>query len=209
MRNKTKKPDWQYIIHMKLTRNPILLILMILLSMQLCKFSDGHFTNRSLLHRLSGMEYQIDKHVVKLENGEYIKEILPGTASLLRVNLSEWLILGDLNYDSQSDAAVILTTNMGGTGKFYYLIPVLRQADNPVALEAILLGDRISMVSLNIENQQISVVYLDRNSEDSMTSTPGREIQRRFSIINSTVTELNEPTISLSEYVRVLYRSDD
>ncbi|MBU0710702.1 hypothetical protein KKC74_03595 [bacterium] len=136
------------------------------------------------------MEYQIDNHLVKLEKGTSLKEIVTGAASKLRVDLSEWLVLGDLNCDHQSDAVVILTTNMGGTGVFYYLVPVIRQPDKTVALESILLGDRISMVALDIQDGQINVVYLDREIGDSMTRSPSIEIQRRFTLSNNTLSML-------------------
>jgi hypothetical protein len=189
---------------MKVAQKSLVLISTVFLFWQACSFSNGKLTNRSFLQRLSGMEYRIDEYVVKLENGAYEQETLPDSASKLHVDLSDWLTFGDLNNDARSDAAAILTTNMGGSGINYYLVPVVQQADNPVALKAIRLGDRISMVSLSIENQQIAVVYLEQNTGDSTTSAANREMQRRFAIIDNTVSELSEFTISLNEYVRAL-----
>ena len=175
---------------MRFSHTPISLTLIFLLSSQFCNHSNWDFSNRSFLRRLSSMEYQIDNQVVKLEKGTCVKEIVPGAASKLRVNLSEWLALGDLNCDHQSDAVVILTANMGGSGTFYYLIPVIKQREKTVALESILLGDRISMVALDIQDGQITVVYFDRDIGDSMTSSPSVEIQRRFTLSNNTLSML-------------------
>lgn len=147
------------------------------------------------------MDYRIDDQVIALKKGTFVKDILPGTASKIRVDLSDWLILGDLNNDHQSDAAIILTANMGGSGRFFYLIPVLWQTNNPLALEAILLGDRISMVSLNIENQQINVVYLGYSPEEAMATSPSREIQRHFILRDHVITEVNDTSMNVAAII--------
>lgn len=165
-------------------------IFLVCLICQSCGFTRRHLSNRTFLRLLSGLEYRIDDQVIQLEKGKYVQKIAPGTASEMYVALSDWLVLGDLNGDRQADAAVILITNNGSTGKHYYLVPVLRQGNQLVALNAILIGERISIVSMIIEDQQIDVVYLDREPGDSMVALPKIEIRRRFSIKSNTLAEL-------------------
>lgn len=164
-------------------------ILLVGLVYQFCGFPTHHLSNRAFLRLLSGLEYRIDDQLIQLEKGKSVQKIAPDAAEM-SVALSDWLVLGDLNGDRQDDAAIVLITDKGGTGEHYYLVPVLRQDKQPVALNAICIGERISIVSLNIEDQQIDVVYLDREPGDSVTALPKIEIRRRFSVKGDRLTEL-------------------
>lgn len=158
---------------------------------QSCGLSNRHLSNRAFLRRLSGLEYRIGDLAVRLENGKYVQETAPDAASEIHVVLSEWLVLGDLNGDHQSDAAVILIANQGNAAKHYYLVPVIRQGKQLAALDAISIGDRISMVSLSIADRQIDVVYLDKEPGNQTESSPKTEIRRRFSVRSDALTELS------------------
>lgn len=174
---------------------PIVIILMIFIS---CHPTEHWFSNRTFLRQLSNMDYKIDDRIISLEKGTFSEEILPGSASKLQVKLSEWLALGDINADQKSDAVVVLIENTGGSGTFYHLIPVIRQGKSPHALHAIMLGDRISMVSLNIENQRINVVYLEHSSKEAMSSPPSREIQRHFILKDKMITEVKNTSMNVA-----------
>jgi len=182
----------------KLTYFITLPVLIILLVAESCHHSGRRFSNRVFLRQLSNMEYKLDNRIIPLEKGVYSGEILPGAASTINVKLSEWLALGDINGDKQSDAVVVLIHNAGGSGTFHYLVPVVKDSDNLCALDAVLLGDRISMVSLNIENQQINIVYLKHGSEEAMSTPPSREIQRHFRLQDHALTEVNDKSLNVA-----------
>ncbi|MGC9363585.1 MAG: hypothetical protein ACP5FZ_03345 [Fidelibacterota bacterium] len=176
---------------MKVICKYLLPIFLVSLICQSCGLSSRHLSNRAFLRHLSGLEYRIDNQVIQLAKGKYMQKKAPDATSEMVVALSDWLVLGDLNGDRQADAAVILITNSGGNGKYYYLVPVLRQDNqHPLALNAFFVGERISIVSLNIEDQQIDLVYLDREPGDSMATLPKIEIRRRFSIKSDTLAEI-------------------
>jgi amidase len=72
------------------------------------------------------------------------------------VQLMEPLIAsGDLDGDGVTDAAAVLIDHSSGSGTFYYLTAVLDALNNPMPLEALMIGDRIQVKSLVIDDGQI------------------------------------------------------
>ena len=76
---------------------------------------------------------------------------------------------GDLNSDGQGDLAAHVVLRTGGSGVFHYIIPVYNNNGEPVAQQAVFLGDRIVLENIAISNGAIEVLMLDRSSEDPYT----------------------------------------
>lgn len=112
--------------------------------------------------------YLIDDHDLAFSNGKY-------TSADSTVN-------GDIKTKTLSPsgnlAASIIAVNFGGSGTFYYLIGATKQSGKEVYSQPILLGDRISISSVTIEdpaahdNGEIIVEYLDRPSTAPMSQGP-------------------------------------
>ncbi|MFH1780860.1 MAG: Kazal-type serine protease inhibitor [Candidatus Nealsonbacteria bacterium] len=101
---------------------------------------------------------------------------------------------GDLNSDKVNDAALIVTSEPGGTGTFYYVTAALQDAPSGKALglNAILLGDRIAPQNISIDNGKIMVNYADRKLSEPFTTRPSIGITRYFEVQDSVLTEVTE-----------------
>jgi hypothetical protein len=92
---------------------------------------------------------------VTLANGEHRQPAAPGSATEIVVTLTDPIAFGTLN--GQPAAAVVLVTEPGGSGVFYELAAVLLQGGRPVNVATTLLGDRIKVEAIAIQNDQIVV----------------------------------------------------
>jgi len=102
--------------------------------------------------------------------------------------------IGDLNSDKVNDAALIVTSEPGGSGTFYYITAALQDAKSGTAtgINAILLGDRIAPQNFSINNGKIMVNYADRKKSEPFTAQPSLGITRYFEVQDSILTEVTE-----------------
>jgi LysM repeat protein len=105
---------------------------------------------------------------VQLADGKYEGEpFVEGGASRPTVVFADpFTAFGDLNGDGIEDAAVILAENSGGSGVFIYLAAVVDQDGMPVNAATRLLGDRVEIKSLTIDNGQIVIAMLTQGPDD-------------------------------------------
>jgi len=76
----------------------------------------------------------------------------PGSASVPRVDfLGDLVARGDLDGDGEDEAAVMLTTNFGGTGVYSYVAVVDQLAAENRSLDTRTVGDRIQLRGMRIE----------------------------------------------------------
>lgn len=73
---------------------------------------------------------------------------------------------GDLNGDGLEDAAVVLATNLGGSGTFYDLIAVLNQNGTPAQAGYSPFGDRQAVRALRIADGRVVLDYLTQGRGD-------------------------------------------
>lgn len=87
---------------------------------------------------------------------------------------------------SGTTAAVIVTDNPGGSGTFFYLVGALRKEGETIYSQPVLLGDRIKIVSLSLDNPGtednglLSVEYLDRSATAAMSEEPSVKVIKKF-----------------------------
>jgi len=136
--------------------------------------------------------YIIEDDPVTLINGKAEKEISPGSASKIEVAAWGKPVKGDLTGDGISDAALILAYSAGGSGTFYYVAAALNNFDSgkTVGTNAILLGDRVAVQNISIDQKEIIVNYADRKKDDPMVIQPSIGITRRFMVESSLLTEM-------------------
>jgi hypothetical protein len=92
---------------------------------------------------------------ITLFNGSYSE----GSGTMIySVNMLNNYAFGDLNGDGINDAAIILVENMGGTGQFVSLISVYDNGGMPLQKDAVELGDRVQVNSMDISS---GVIHLD------------------------------------------------
>jgi hypothetical protein len=165
-------------------RIPATLVLSALLLISISGCSDeaeraagkqGEASLRSFILSLQRADYpleDIEGGVVPLDDGYFVQQAAVGSASEIRVDLSDPVATGDYNNDGLSDALVTLRMSGGGTGTFYYVALVLN--DDGVARPAatVFIGDRVVIQSLELAEDEIRVDYLDRCDGEPMAKTP-------------------------------------
>lgn len=106
-------------------------------------------------------------------------ELVDGEASIQTVSNSDTRetlrvfgdpVYGDLDNDGDEDAVLLLQYSGGGTGVFYYVTFALRDGEDYRASSALLLGDRISSQSVEIQNGRALVRFKDRDPSEPMSS---------------------------------------
>jgi heat shock protein HslJ len=135
-----------------------------------------------------------DSGLVQLVNGEFRAPIAEGSASELVVVLTNYAAFGDLDGDGQEEAAVILVTNAGGSGSFYDLAIVGKQGETLTNLANTLLGDRVQIKSLRIEDGEISVDFLTQGPDDPMCC-PTQYVVNHYALQNGELVQTGTETI--------------
>jgi heat shock protein HslJ len=80
--------------------------------------------------------------------------------------LDQLLAQGDLNGDGKTDAVVLLDDQSSGSGHFIWLAAVLDALGKPTPTEAVMLGDRIGVKSIKIDNGQVVADIVGQGTGD-------------------------------------------
>lgn len=132
-----------------------------------------------LMTALKNMTYKIDttqSGEAPLTDGEYREQAAPGSATETVVQITEHVASGTMS-DGQPAAAVILVSDPGGSGTFYYLSPVTLQDGQPLNVATTLLGDRVQINSLSIDGGQIIVDMVTQGPNDPFCCPTQRVVQ--------------------------------
>jgi heat shock protein HslJ len=138
----------------------------------------------------------IQADAVTLVRGRYEGEpFVEGGASRPIVSLIQQPIAyGDLTGDGQPDAVVHLAEDSGGSGTFVYLALVVSEAGRPVNLATTLLGDRVRVESLAVENGRVVVGMLQHGPDDPM-ARPTQLATRTFELRVDRLTETSDRSV--------------
>jgi len=122
--------------------------------------------------------YRIERQDVRLINGQAEAEAAPGSATKIKTSVFGQPIFGDLNEDSNEDAALFLMHKPGGSGTFYYVAAALNVNGAFRGTNAVLLGDRIAPQTIEIRDGVVIANYADRRPEESMAVPPSVGISK-------------------------------
>lgn len=103
---------------------------------------------------------------VQLVDGVYETPAAPGSAAMAYVQTTDLVATGELN--GQSAVAVVLNSSAGGSGMFYDLAVVTEQDGQWTNVATTYLGDRITVNSVAIENNQIVVDMITQGPDEPM-----------------------------------------
>ena len=148
---------------------------------------------------LANMEYYVEytaSGVAPLVDGEYREPAAPGSAAETVVQLTDSIAYGTL--DGQEAAAVVLVSSPGGSGTFYDLAVVVVQDGAPVNVATTLLGDRVQINSLAIENDQIVVDMLTAGPNDPMCC-PSQQVVQTYELEGALLVLASEEIVSSGE----------
>ncbi|MES2315794.1 MAG: hypothetical protein V4486_03620 [Patescibacteria group bacterium] len=132
----------------------------------------GQSANQSPKPKVDNLTYNIDGDIFTLKDGNAEKESLPGSPMVDSLSLFGDTAYGDLDGDGDTDAAVWLLNDPGGTGKFHYAALVINDRGTYTPTNALFLGDRIAPQTLEIHNGQAVYNFAERKPSDPFTAEP-------------------------------------
>jgi hypothetical protein len=97
--------------------------------------------------------------------------------------------VGDMDDDGLPDAAVVLSTNTGGSGVFQDLAAVLNRDGRPASVATAFLGDRVPVDRIFIVEGEIHVDLTVHGPGDAMCC-PTLSVTRRFRLSEDALREL-------------------
>jgi len=116
--------------------------------------------------------YCIEEDIIMLSGGQAEHPVVSGSAGKAETRVFGKPERGDLDGDGDEDAAVILLHRAGGSGTFFYIAAAIREQAGFVGTNAVLLGDRIALQSLQIRNGVLMASYADRRATEPMAAAP-------------------------------------
>ncbi len=141
--------------------------------------------------------YLIEKDKITLIDGKAEKEIAPGSASKIRINVFDgWSTKGDINNDGLEDTVVLLTYNGGGSGTFYYVALALQQEQGYLGTNTVFIGDRISPQTTEVRNREVIINYADRYPWESFSVSPSVGISKYLIYENGELKERQNEVLS-------------
>ncbi len=118
---------------------------------------------------------------VTLSQGEFRAPAVAGSASRTIVTLTNKQAFGKAQ--GREAGAVVLVIQTGGSGSFYELALLLKGADGWNNTDTVLLGDRVKVHSVAIEDGLIVAAIADHAPGDPICC-PTRDTTRRFAVRN-------------------------
>ncbi len=116
---------------------------------------------------------------VTLAHGEFRGPAAPGSASEVVVKVTGKAVFGAVH--GRSTGAVVLVSSSGGTGSFYELALLARGAKGWENTDTALLGDRVKVHAVAIENDHVIVDMTTHGPHDPLCC-PTLEVKKRFAV---------------------------
>ncbi len=152
----------------------------------------------------------IDGQPVTLVKGYAESPAAPGSATKIVTQYFGNDATGDLNGDGLADTAFLLTQNGGGSGTFYYVVVALATKTGYEGTNAVLLGDRISPQTTEIEGGKLVVNYADRAAGAPMTTKPSIGMTKYLSVQGKSLWEIyTNKSVGFSVHVPPGYTTDE
>ena len=116
---------------------------------------------------LENLTIDFDGDPVHLEGGR--ATVSYGGASSSTFTLQSPVVQGDLDGDDDSDMVAHIIERSAGTGAFHYVVPVINEAGTAVARTPVLVGDRVVMDHIGVQDGLIEVSLFDRGPDEPFT----------------------------------------
>jgi len=140
---------------------------------------------------LSNATYELpDLGSFALHGGQYEMSTGAGASQVVQA-FYQTAAFGDLDGDGVGDAAVVIATQTGGSGSFYYLVAMADRDGQPVQLGQEFLGDRVQVISMEIRDGAI-IVDMKVSAPDDPLCCPSSEVQRVYQLADGVLTMVEE-----------------
>jgi hypothetical protein len=139
---------------------------------------------------------------VQLVDGTYT-EGQPGDSGYLKVEVSDFIAIGDLTADGVNEAAAIISEYHGGSGVFVFLAVYAEQDGEPVFITSVFVDDRPKVGGLEIKNNEIRLGATVHRLDDAMCC-PTLETIRHYRLINGQLDMTDFATLTPTGQPRVI-----
>jgi hypothetical protein len=119
---------------------------------------------------------------VQLVDGSFT-EGQPGDSDYVKVEVSDFIALGDLTADGVNEAAAIVSEYHGGSGVFVFLAVYSEQDGEPVFITSSFVDDRPKIGGVEINNNEIRLEATVHRLDEAMCC-PTLETIRHYRLIN-------------------------
>ena len=143
--------------------------------------------------------YIIEGQKIRLIDGRSEIETTPGSATKVITSAFGKPVYGNIDGEGNTDAALILTHDPGGSGTFYYVAAALNVNGSYLGTRAILLGDRVNVRNISVRNGLIIADYADHRLGEPMTATPSVGKSKHLILENDVLKET--PLLTMGEEV--------
>ena len=116
---------------------------------------------------LEHLSVEIDGDLVRFEEGR--ATVSYGGTSATLFTLQNRVAQGDLDGDGDEDVVAHIIERVPGTGVFHLVLPVINDEGTAVAQPPIMVGDRIVMDTITVEDGLIEVSLFDRAEDEPFT----------------------------------------
>jgi hypothetical protein len=124
--------------------------------------------------------YRIDGRVVALRDGKHDELAAPASAAHRTTAVWGAPAAADLDGDGDQDAILIIATQQGGSGTFYYVAVAELDGGTYTGSAGVLLGDRIAPQSVGFADGVVTVNYAERRPDEPMSAPPSVAASKRF-----------------------------
>jgi hypothetical protein len=142
--------------------------------------------------RIKNHRYYLNfaKKYIQLKDGKFKQEGSPN--DYLKVELVDYLIT-DLDGNMTDDAVLVLATSPMGSGVFYELTTLISDTDDDFIRQSqsILLGDRIKLNSMSINDGQINLDMIVHKPGDP-SCCPTKKIVKQFYLTDGNLREASK-----------------
>lgn len=125
-------------------------------------------------------------YTVQLVSGIYTETLVPDSPLVAYVELTDVVAAGELN--GQPAYAAILVSNSGGSGVFNDLAVVMEVDGQWTNVATTLLGDRVAINSLTIENNQVVIDMITQGPDDPMCC-PTQQVVIAYELVDGELVE--------------------
>ena len=139
---------------------------------------------------------------VQLVDGSFT-EGQPGDSGYLKVEVSDFISIGDLTADGINEAAAIVSEYHGGSGVFVFLAVYSEQEGEPVFITSAFVDDRPKIGGLEINNNEIRLAATVHRLDDAMCC-PTLETIRHYMLINDQLDMTDFATFTPTGQARII-----
>lgn len=133
--------------------------------------------------------YLVGGQDVAMSNGKN-EEPIPDSSTVITTEIWGEPTTKNIEGTSVGFAAVTLLQQPGGSGSFYYIAACVNMEGGCTGTNAIMIGDRITMQTVEIHGTDTIVVnYMDRAEGEPMSSQPSVAASKSYKLQGTTLTE--------------------